>query len=210
MKKILNLFLTILIGFSLVSCSNSREDFKNEYNEIYDNIQMLYSDTNRLSEIVAEIWGGVGTKSLDNVLDYMMTMSTYDFKTFQSLSAATRNSYTEWSLAQIYGWDLRRFGDHMLTDDSEKEFYDLCIETDGLFERINNTNTELSQVMKKFREDYSEKYADEFSRLHDLYVEVSTFAEMCLKHSGDLKTFSSNANDYEIEIVKLLKSSDIY
>ena len=56
----------------------------------------------------------------------------------------------------------------------------------------------------------TEDYKNEYDLINELYLEVSIYAEFALNPSGSLNSYSTEMNEMQQEISKLIKAADIY
>lgn len=192
--------------------SAKEEITKLEAKAIYDEIALLSSSCDSLSDTVYDVWKIVGVDYVINALSYMLNMDDdfdvfwgHDYNDKSSIYENPTNIYIEQLLGDAYGWmNNGSFG--ISFDKDAKEFHAFCLEFKSLYSEIENANTLLSDKIKQLRAENN----DNVDMLSNLFVEVSTYADFCLNPSGSLISYTSNKSDYQTEITKLLKAADIY
>lgn len=208
MKKILSLLLTVVICFSLTSCGNKEAEFETAYTSLYEELQTLNADCDKLTGKIYEIWKIVGVDNLIGTLSYMLQIDS-DFDTYWDNETTSTNRYYECLLAKEYGWLNNSSYGISFSRDAE-EFHALCMDLQATYRSISSVNDGLSDKMKELYSEYKEDYGDEYNLINNLYLEVSTYAEFALNPSGSMNSYSTEMNEMQQEISKLIKAADIY
>ena len=208
MKKLLSILLVFILCFSLASCVNKDAEFKTAYTGIYAELQNLNESCDKLTGTIYKIWNVVGVDNVMGTLTYMLQVNS-DFDTYWNNETTSTNRYYECLLAKEYGWlNNSTYGISFSAD--AKEFHALCMDLQATYSSIATTNEGLSDKMKELYSEYSEDYKNEYDLINELYLEVSIYAEFALNPSGSLNSYSTEMNEMQQEISKLIKAADIY
>lgn len=208
MKKIIAIFLAVVMCFSLSACNNKEEEFKTSYLSLYQELQDLNADCNKLSGQIYEIWNIVGTDNVMGTLTYMLEISD-DFDDYWDNEDDRMGIIYECKLAKEYGWLYNgSFG--ISLDSDAKEFHAMCMDFKALISSVKTANESLPDKIKSLHSEYKEDFADEYELINELYLEVSSYAEFSITPSGSMVSYSNDKADFQSNISKLIKAADIY
>ncbi len=209
MKKLLALLLATVMCFSLAACGNQKhEEFKADYAAMYEELQMLNTECDKLTDIIYSVWSIVGTDNAPGALAYMLQIDS-NFDDYWDNEDDDMGEYYECLLAKEYGWLYNStFG--ISLDADAKEFHALCMGLQESYNIVETTNSALPDKMKELYSEYKEKYTEEYDLLNELYLEVSSYAEFSLSPSGSLMSYPTAKSELQNTISKLVKAANIY
>ena len=208
MKKLLALLMVFILCASLCACTNSEDEFKTSYIDMYNRLQKQYENCDQLTELIYTVWSIVGTEHAPGTLEYMLQISP-EFEDYWDNESDIMGEFYECLLADDFGWSSNSsFG--ISVDSDAKEFHALCMDLQNYYREVESENNSLQTEIKNMYSKYNEEFSSEYKLLNDLYLEISSYSDFSLEPSGSLSSYPTEKQDYQNNISKLIRAANIY
>ena len=208
MKRIISLFLVIVICFTFTACGKDKKAFEIS-KAAYDNIDIAYEITEQIGSDIYEAWR-LGIYDKDEIVDDGAKHLASEL----SLSAEEIKAGAAYAAVSLIGQDW----DELSDDEKDKyaanadEFFSII--KDDLFSfcvmavsgayvvngKMDEAETALAAAKAKMKE-MSQEYSDyeHYPSLKGYYTTTSSFFDFCQNPSGSFEQVKDTINDYKNE-----------
>ena len=99
---------------------------------------------------------------------------------------------------------------NQMTDAAQEEVIDLCYYFNNKIAEAKNQLETSTELLKAYKEAYSQQYSEECSALNDWFVELKMYTEFATEPTGSYNTYSSTQKDYQSNIGRFESKADLW
>ena len=214
MKKVISLFLALLMCLMLCACGG--DGFDEEYAAMIERVEKLNDDTSKITAMVYTIWSNVGVSNFGTFFGALRKVTdgtTLDSVTYSYLGAAACCLFPSkyWDDNTEVAWNLRNATEELKYDAAAAQsVLDAAIEFNALYDSLVDRDEALSDDMKAFKEKHEKKHENEVSNLRDWVLETSMYVDFAVDPSGSLFEYGNSITSYEENLSRFNKTARAY